>query len=131
MHGMNSKVRACCICSVQPLCTHLKPAGAPPPRLGTLTPTLIRSRPGSPRKIHLDFDGCVITNSQWNDDPQYPKVIVVKPYSSDADRTTFSDQDKRDIISMWRAVAEDYGGRAAGAGADAGALGAGQGLRPA
>jgi hypothetical protein len=68
----------------------------------------LHSRPGAPRTILLDFTGHTTTGTAWNAVSGRPASIVTPPYSTDADTTTFTDTEKRNIIAIWRAVAEDY-----------------------
>ncbi len=66
---------------------------------------MLHSKPGAKRVIFLDFDGHITSGTAWNSrvDP-----IVSPTYSSDADHSTFSNQELEDIQNMWRQVAEDY-----------------------
>ncbi|WIA29692.1 hypothetical protein OEZ86_012174 [Tetradesmus obliquus] len=66
----------------------------------------LSSRSASAKKIWLDFDGCILTGTSWNND-NYP-VITIPPYDKDGINTTFNSEERSDIVAMWRAVAEDY-----------------------
>jgi len=68
---------------------------------------LLQSRPGASKTLYLDFNGHVITGTGWNNAAGVG-VMYAAPWSADADRTSFSDSEKRDIQAMWRQVAEDY-----------------------
>ena len=65
------------------------------------------SRPGATRSIYLDFDGETVTGTAWNTylgrDP-----IPARPFSTDADITTFSAAEQTIITRVWQRVAEDY-----------------------
>ena len=63
----------------------------------------LHSRPGSTKVIYLDFTGQTMTNTAWS--PSSP--LVVPPYSID-EYSTFSSEEKQNIIDAWSAVAEDY-----------------------
>lgn len=71
----------------------------------TRTAFRLHSRVGAPKRILLDFDGHVITGSAWNSPSR--RVIQVPPYSTDND-TAFSVAELENIITIWRAVAEDF-----------------------
>jgi hypothetical protein len=68
----------------------------------------LHSRPGAPRVILLDFTGYTTSNTAWNRVSGRPASIVTPPYDVDGNPGGFSDQEKANIISMWRAVAEDF-----------------------
>jgi hypothetical protein len=54
----------------------------------------------------LDFKGTNIPGSGWN--AGYKDVITVLPYSTDADRASFTTAEKYNMVAIWRGVAEDY-----------------------
>jgi hypothetical protein len=68
---------------------------------------LLQSRPGASKTLYLDFNGHTISGTAWNSssgvDPMY-----AAPWSADADRSSFSDNELRNIRAMWRQVAEDF-----------------------
>lgn len=67
----------------------------------------LSSRPSSPRKIFLDFDGHTTTGTNWNSlagrDP-----IITPAYDKDNSPSTWSADELADIVAIWRSVAEDY-----------------------
>ncbi len=66
---------------------------------------LLHSRPGSKKKIYLDFDGCPDgPKARWGS----PSVTGVTAYDSDGDPATFSDSERSTIQKIWRLVAEDF-----------------------
>ena len=67
----------------------------------------LHSRPSSPNKVHLDFDGCVVTGTLWNNDTGRPR-IEVPAYTEDLS-PGFTEDEKRSVVAIWRCVAEDYG----------------------
>ena len=67
----------------------------------------LHSRPGAPRRLVLDFDGYVTTGTAWNS-LSGNATIVTPPYDLDGSPSTFNDDERRNIIAIWRAVAEDY-----------------------
>lgn len=60
----------------------------------------LASRPSSPIKILLDFDGHTTTGTNWNADFGVA-AITTPPYSSDTDTASFSQQDLDDIYAIW------------------------------
>ncbi len=68
-------------------------------------PPVYHSKPGSAYVIFLDFNGGVVTGTAWNSSVA---SFNCKPYSTDADSTTFSDAEQLDIQRLWQRVAEDY-----------------------
>lgn len=80
-------------------------ATALPPLSETFT---LHSRPGASRTIYLDFTGETVAGTAWNDGYTGGAPIVVPPYSTDADTTTFSSADLTEIQRAWQIVAEDY-----------------------
>mgnify|MGYP003345199968 CR=1 FL=1 len=69
---------------------------------------LFRSRPGAARTLYLDFTGETVSGTAWNDSYTGGAAIAVPPFSTDADTTTFSDNDLLQIQKVWQIVAEDY-----------------------
>jgi hypothetical protein len=67
----------------------------------------LHSRPGATRILLLDFTGYNATGTAWNTMTN-GSAIVTPAYDIDGDPTTFSDQERANIIAIWRAVAEDY-----------------------
>ncbi len=68
---------------------------------------LLHSRPGSKRKIYLDFNGHTTTGTAWN--TSYAMDPIVSPaYDTDGVPGTFSTTELTAIQNMWRRVAEDY-----------------------
>jgi hypothetical protein len=67
----------------------------------------LHSRPGAARILLLDFTGYTATGTAWNSMTN-GSAIVTPAYDIDGDATTFSDQERANIIAIWRAVAEDY-----------------------
>lgn len=67
-----------------------------------------RSRPGASRVIYLDFDGHVTSGTPWNNGRD--ANLTTPAFDVDGDPTTFNDDERRRVIAIWRAVAEDYSG---------------------
>lgn len=65
------------------------------------------SRPGSTNVIFLDFDGHVVTGTQWNISYTNAQFQAV-PFSLDGDYTTYSDAEQAAIRSIWQRMSEDY-----------------------
>ena len=68
---------------------------------------VFHSRPGAPNVLYLNFTGETVVNTAWN---TYVgrSTITALPFSSDSDRTTFSDSEQLAIKRIWQRVAEDY-----------------------
>jgi hypothetical protein len=72
-------------------------------------PPVFHSRPGSTNILFLDFNGAVVTNTAWNSYPDFATPSWdCRPYSIDADETTFSVSEQQAIQTLWERVAEDY-----------------------
>ena len=68
---------------------------------------VLHSRPGSKRKIYLDFNGHTTTGSAWN--TSYGIDPIVSPaFDLDGVPGTFSANEIAVIQNIWRRVAEDY-----------------------
>lgn len=68
---------------------------------------VLHSRPGSKRKIYLDFNGHTTTGSAWN--TSYGIDPIVSPaFDLDGLPGTFSSNEIAVIQNIWRRVAEDY-----------------------
>ena len=65
------------------------------------------SKAGAPKIIYLDFNGGTVTGTEWNTSRGITSWKA-KPYSTDADFTTFSDAEQANIIAIWERVAQDY-----------------------
>ena len=75
--------------------------------VSTDNPPKKHSKPGSAQIIYLDFTGATVTGTEWNTVYKVPSWKA-KPFSSDADFTTFSDAEQAAIVTIWERVAEDY-----------------------
>ena len=65
------------------------------------------SRAGSTNILYLDFNGAVVSNTQWN--ISYSQtVFLAVAYSLDGDYGTYSDAEQRDIKRIWERVSEDF-----------------------
>ena len=67
---------------------------------------LLHSRPNASKVIYLDFNGHLISNTAWNQGRTNP--LTARPYSLDADDSTFSSSELTSIAAIWRRIAEDY-----------------------
>ena len=82
---------------------------ATPQALTGITPEntfLLHSRPNASKVIYLDFNGHLISNTAWNQGRANP--LTARPYSLDADDSTFSSSELISIAAIWRRIAEDY-----------------------
>ncbi len=65
------------------------------------------SLPGSTNIIYIDFDGEVVQNTDWNSVEEIP-VWNCRPYTIDADESTFSIAEQRAMSYIWSRMSEDY-----------------------
>lgn len=63
---------------------------------------ILHSRPGSTKRVYLDFNGHSFTATAWG-----AGTYNAQAFSQDADRSTFSDAERTAIIEIWHRVAED------------------------
>jgi hypothetical protein len=68
---------------------------------------VLHSRPSSTHVIYLDFDGTTVSGTAWNSSSGLPNGFY-SGYSLDADFSTFNDNEKEQIQSVWQRVSEDY-----------------------
>ncbi len=68
---------------------------------------LLHSRPGSKRKIYLDFNGHITTGTDWNLQHGM-STIVSPPFDTDAVPGSFNAGEMALIQNVWRRVSEDY-----------------------
>ena len=64
---------------------------------------LLHSRPNSPNKVFLNFQGGVISGTAWSS-----ATLNAVPYDTDGNPAVFSDAERRVIADVWHRVAEDY-----------------------
>ena len=74
------------------------------------SPPAYNSRPGSTRHIYLDFNGAYVTGKQWTatDGQTTWDTWDCEAWSSDGDKTTFSDAEQRHMREVWERIAEDF-----------------------
>ncbi len=77
----------------------------------------LHSRPGSDNVLFLDFDGHIITNTAWNNDPNYGTgidphpALPFDPSENDLPDPTvanFTSDELNRIGQIWHRMAEDY-----------------------
>jgi len=68
---------------------------------------IFHSRPGAANVLYLNFTGETVTNTEWNTSVGRTNIPAVA-FSTDSDRTTFSDAEQSAIKRIWQRVAEDY-----------------------
>ena len=71
------------------------------------SPPVYNSKSGAPFHVYLDFNGGIVTGKQWNVSSGETSWDC-KAWSSDSDRTTFSDSEQAAIRRMWERVSEDF-----------------------
>lgn len=91
----------------------LAPAASEMPKVSALTPDLttlqnMQSKPTATKVLYIDYWGGTISGTAWNADFNSGNPITYTPYSSDADTTTFSDQDRYLMWLGFQEAAEDY-----------------------
>lgn len=67
----------------------------------------LSSNPGSKKTVYLNFLGQTITNTAWNSLYNI-QTIDLKPFDRDGDSTTFSNDERLEIIAIWRRLAQFY-----------------------
>lgn len=65
------------------------------------------SRPGAPNVLFLNFSGENVSGTAWND-ASSPATFEAVAFSTDSDRSTFSDAEQLVIKRVWQRVAEDF-----------------------
>lgn len=70
------------------------------------SPPLLHSRPGATKVLFLDFNGHVISGTDWEENGVTSWDCW--PYSTDSDQTTFSSLEQSRIVEIWERVSEDY-----------------------
>lgn len=65
----------------------------------------LHSRPAATKKIYLDFDGQVTTNTPWN---QSASTITTTAYDMDSNPGSFNATELANIYEIWQRVAECY-----------------------
>ena len=67
----------------------------------------MRARPAD--ALLLDGHPCRhATTDTWYNEPGRPDPIVTPAFDTDSKPASFSEAEQRDIIAIWRAVAEDF-----------------------
>lgn len=67
----------------------------------------LHSKPGSQRTIFIDFDGAVVSGTQWNTESGV-STTAQPAWSLDGDPATFSSTERTAIQDIWLQVSEDY-----------------------
>jgi len=63
----------------------------------------LHSKPGASKTLYINFVGYTATGTAWSS-----STIVAPAYDLNGDPTTFDDNERNNIISIWNRVAEDY-----------------------
>ena len=71
------------------------------------SPPALHSRPGATKILFLDFNGAIITNTEWNTSEGVASWTCL-PFDTDGNTNTFSDAEQSYIRQCWERVAEDY-----------------------
>ena len=66
----------------------------------------LHSKPGAANVVYVNFKGSTIANTAWN----YGAAASyqAKPFNKDADPSTFSEAERKDIGEIWHRIAEDF-----------------------
>lgn len=78
------------------------------PTLEGINPTdafKLHSKPGAANVVYVNFKGYAIENTAWNYNAQ--ASYQAKPFNKDADPSSFSDAERKDIGEIWHRIAED------------------------
>ncbi len=67
----------------------------------------LHSKPGAGRVVFLDFDGHAISGTAWNANSGVT-TYVAKPFSIDADFSTFNTEERNAVHETWHRIAEDF-----------------------
>ena len=86
--------------------TGSSPTNADPLAVGDVF--TLHSRPGAGRIVYLNFTGCTVSGTAWNDGYAGGADIVCAPFDTDGNPSVFSDDEKSAIQEIWQRVAEDY-----------------------
>lgn len=68
----------------------------------------LHSRPGSQRKIFLDFNGHTTSGTSWNTSYNGGSSFTTPPYDQDGNPANFSATELTNIQKIWQRVVEDY-----------------------
>jgi uncharacterized cupredoxin-like copper-binding protein len=71
------------------------------------SPPAYHSKPGAPYHIYLDFNGAIVAGKAWNASRNVASWDCVA-WSTDADRTQFSDSEQAEMRRVWERISEDY-----------------------
>lgn len=69
---------------------------------------LLHSKPGSNRKIFLDFDGHTLSGNAWTATYNGGTNIIAPPWDTDGNPGSFSSDEQTAIQQIWFRVAEDF-----------------------
>ncbi|MEI6257766.1 MAG: Calx-beta domain-containing protein, partial [Planctomycetota bacterium] len=78
-----------------------------PPQLPLADTFKLHSLPTATKRIYLDFDGHLTTNTIWQNYFRYSDINT-PAFSLDSNYTTFSDTEKGAIQDIWARVVEDF-----------------------
>ncbi len=67
----------------------------------------LHSRPGSTKKVFLDFDGHTVSGTAWNDEG-FVGTSPQPAFDLNSSPTSFSDAERDVIQSVWQRVSEDF-----------------------
>jgi uncharacterized cupredoxin-like copper-binding protein len=71
------------------------------------SPPAYNSKPGAPYHIYLDFNGAIVAGKAWNSSRGVASWDCAA-WSTDADRTTFTDAEQAEMRRVWERISEDY-----------------------
>lgn len=83
------------------------PSAGAAARVPISQPPIRHSRSGSPNVLYIDFNGHVITGTEWNVEQSVDRYDA-RPYDTDGDPTTFDGTEQSVIVEVWARVAEDF-----------------------
>ncbi len=82
------------------------------PAVPISTPPIFHSRPSSSNVLYLDFNGGIVSGRAWNVSTSTNFVARsswdCRPYDTDGNENTFSQEEQQSISNIWARVAEDF-----------------------
>ncbi|MCX7097721.1 MAG: tandem-95 repeat protein [Methylococcales bacterium] len=67
----------------------------------------LHTHPGSKNRVFLDFDGMILTGTEWNVEAGR-RTLRASPFDLDGNSSTFNTAERTAIHEIWHRIAEDY-----------------------
>ncbi|MBO7725843.1 MAG: hypothetical protein J6S40_05190, partial [Thermoguttaceae bacterium] len=69
----------------------------------------LSSKPDAVYTIYLDFDGHVMTDTEWNRDFELDRIVIPRfALDGDTEKESFSAEEEAAIYKIWQIVSEDF-----------------------